>query len=54
MPSVAKKKKVDSNTGTGNTSVDFNTLNYPEGNINIYDTGNESDWESNFSTSTSD
>lgn len=43
MPLVAKKKKFDSNTGIGNTSVHFNTLNYPEGNINIYDTGNESD-----------
>ena len=30
--------------------VDFNTLNYPEEIINRYDTGDESQWESDFST----
>lgn len=53
MPPVAKNNKVDSNKGTGNTSVNFNTLNYPKESINIYRTGDKSEWESNFSTGTS-
>ena len=36
MPPVAKNKKVDSNTEMGNTSGDFNALNYPEESINSH------------------
>ena len=42
MPPIAKSKEVDSNTGIENTSANFNTLNYPEESINVYDTGDES------------
>ena len=45
MPPVAKNIKVDSNTEIKNTSVDFNTLNYSEESINIYDTSGESELE---------
>ena len=43
MPIVAKKKEIDSNTEIENTSVNFNTLNYPEKCVNIYDTDDESE-----------
>ena len=49
MPPVAKNIKVDSNTEIKSTSVDFNTLNYSEESINIYDTSGESELESDFS-----
>ena len=50
MPIVAKKKKIDNNTEIENTSVNFNTLNYPEKSVNTYDTDDESEWERDFST----
>ena len=50
VPLVAKNHKVDSNIEIENTMVDFNTLNYSEEIINRYDTGDESEWESTFST----
>ena len=50
MPIVAKKKKTDNNTEIENTSVNFNTLNYPEKSVNTYDTDDESEWERDFST----
>ena len=50
MPIVAKKKKIDNNTEIENTSVNFNTLNYPEKSVNTYDTDDESEWECDFST----
>ena len=53
MPIVAKKKKIDNNTEIENTSVNFNTLNYPEKSVNTYDTDDESEWERDFSTYTS-
>ena len=42
MPPVAVNRKVSSNTEIKNTSVDFNT-NYPEENINTYNTSDESE-----------
>ena len=48
MQPVAKNKKVDSNTEIENSRVDFNTLSYPEENINACGTGDESEWESDF------
>ena len=48
MPIVAKKKKIDNNTEIENTSVNFNTLNYPEKSVNTYDTDDKSEWERDF------
>ena len=50
MPPVARNKNIDSNAEIENTSVDSNTLNYPEESINTYDTVDGSEWESDFST----
>ena len=50
MPIVAKKKEIDSHTEIENTSVNFNTLNYPEKSVNTYVTDDESEWERDFST----
>ena len=49
-PTAAKNKRVESNTEIENTSVDFDTLNYAEESINTCDTGDESEWESDFYT----
>ena len=35
------------------SSFDFKMLNFPEESISIYNTGGESEWESDFSTDTS-
>ena len=48
MPPVAKGKKIGSNKEIENTS--FDTLNYQEESINTYNTGGESEQESEFST----
>ena len=53
MPPVAVNRKVSSNTEIKNTSVDFNT-NYPEENINTYNTSDESEWKGDFSTDIND
>ena len=54
IPPVAKDKEVGSNTEIENTSVDFNTLIYPEERISICDNGDEPEWESYFSSDISD
>ena len=50
MPPVAKNEKVDSNTEIENSSVDFVMLNCLEESISAYNTGDESEQESNFSS----
>ena len=37
-----------------NISVDFRTLNHPEESVNTNNTGDESEWENDFSTDISD
>ena len=47
-------KETEDDMELQNTSADFNTLNYLEESINIYNTGGESEWEIYFSTSITD
>lgn len=54
MPPVATNKKVDSNTEIENTSVDFNTVTYPEESIKTNDKGGKSVWKKDFSTDIGD
>ena len=54
MSPVAKNKKIDSKTETENTNVDFNMLNYQKKIINTCNSGDESEWESDFSIDISD
>ena len=54
MPPVATNKQVDSNTEIENTSVDFNTVTYPEESIKTNDKGGKSVWKKDFSTDIGD